>query len=72
MLSDSNGQTSSMRVMCFCSLFISTVFGLITLLVPSEDPSTGIYLTVAFLVGAFAPKAVQKFAEEKINEKATH
>jgi len=62
MLKDINGQTSSMRVMCFCSLIVSTIFGYITLTTPTTD---GVALTVAFLVGAFAPKAVQKFAEEK-------
>ena len=63
MLNDVNGQTSSMRVMCFCSLMVSIVFGYITLTTPTTD---GVVITFGFLVGAFAPKAVQKFAEEKI------
>ncbi|MCK5563695.1 MAG: hypothetical protein KAJ07_00475 [Planctomycetes bacterium] len=69
MLSDPNdpkGQTSSMRVMCFCSLVVSVVFGFITLTRPMADPNVGIYITTIFVVGAFAPKAVQKFAEEKV------
>ena len=65
MLSEANGQTSSMRVMCFCSLIVSMIFGFITLAQPSVDSNTGIYITFDFLVGAFAPKAVQKFTEEK-------
>lgn len=65
MLSDSNGQTSSMRVMCFCSLVVSVVFGAITLLNSPVDSNAGITITFGFLVAAFAPKAVQKFAEEK-------
>lgn len=66
MLSDSNGQTSSMRVMCFCSLIVSMVFGAITLLHAPANSEYGITLTFGFLVAAFAPKAVQKFAEEKV------
>ena len=62
MLEEANGQTSSMRVMCFCSLIVSMVFGFITLTTPTTD---GVVITFGFLVGAFAPKAVQKFAEEK-------
>ena len=67
MLSEANGEkTSSMRVMCFCSLTVSILFGFITLTRPMADPNAGVYLTALFLVAAFAPKAVQKFAEEKV------
>lgn len=63
MLTEDNGQTSSMRVMCFCSLIVSVIFGYITLATPTTD---GVVITFGFLVAAFAPKAVQKFAEEKV------
>ena len=56
-------RTSAMRVMCMMSLIASIVFGYLTL---STGNSTGLEITVAFLVGAFAPKAVQKFAEKQI------
>lgn len=67
---DHMGKPSMMRAMCAVALATSIVFGLIILIRPIlEDGVTsdfgfnGIYLTTAFLVAAFAPKAVQKFAE---------
>ncbi len=63
-LKDGLGQASSMRLMSFCSLFASMGFGYLTMMMkrPSEF---GVYITCAFLLGAFAPKAIQKFIEEK-------
>lgn len=61
-----------MRAMSAVALATSIVFGLIILIRPllmeagKVSPSygfNGIYLATAFLVAAFAPKAVQKFAE---------
>lgn len=66
MLEEDNGNTSSMRVMCFCSLILSAIFATITLLHSGTNSETGVIITFGFLVGAFAPKAVQKFAEEKV------
>ncbi len=66
-LSDGNGSKSSMRLMNMLSLFASFGMGFITLLHPqaSQNPN-GLYLTVLFALGAFAPKAVQKFMETKL------
>ena len=61
--SEDNGNTSAMRVMCFCSLIVAMVFGYITLTTAVTD---GVVITFGFLVAAFAHKAVQKFAEEKV------
>ena len=60
---------SSMRLMCFISLIVAIVFGLITLLNKTTDGQTGLLMTMGFLLGAFAPKALQKFMEEKLPKK---
>lgn len=68
-LQEDNGNGSTTRVMSFISLFASIVFGAATLYVAAlyrVDPSTGVYLTTFFGLGAFAPKVVQKFAEQKL------
>ncbi|MEG4166673.1 MULTISPECIES: hypothetical protein [unclassified Microcoleus] len=57
---EDNGKYSTMRAMSFIALIAAIVFGAIT--ITSKD-SEGKYITTAFLVAAFAPKAVQKFAE---------
>jgi hypothetical protein len=57
---EDNGKYSTMRAMSFIALIAAIVFGVITLL---DNDSEGKYITTAFLVAAFAPKAVQKFAE---------
>ena len=64
MLQEDNGNTSSMRVMCFGSLIASMAFGTLTLI--GKAPNDGVIITFGFLVAAFAPKAVQKFAEAKV------
>jgi len=69
---EANGTNSSMRLMCFISLLASILFGALTIYLgtTAHPSSDGIIITFGFLVGAFAPKAVQKFAEEKIGAKA--
>ena len=66
MLEDDKGNTSYMRGASMASLVYAMAVGAILILKPLEDPSTGLYVFTAFLLGAFAPKAVQKFAEAKI------
>ena len=63
-LEDDNGNPSSIRLMSFLALFASIVFGLLTIL--REQASDGIYVTTAFLLAAFAPKTLQKYAEKKV------
>jgi hypothetical protein len=66
---EANGTYSSMRLMCFIAILAAIVFGLLTILLAANgksDGSNGIYITFGFLISAFAPKAVQKFAEQKI------
>lgn len=62
---EDNGSFSSMRLMCFLSMLSATSFGLLTILLDGDN-SDGIYITFGFLISAFAPKALQKFAEQKI------
>ncbi|MEG4031204.1 MULTISPECIES: hypothetical protein [unclassified Microcoleus] len=59
-IQEDNGKYSTMRAMSFIALISAIVFGAITI---TSNDSEGKYITTAFLVAAFAPKAVQRFAE---------
>jgi hypothetical protein len=59
-LQEDNGHYSAMRAMSFIALIAAIAFGAITITSKNSD---GKYITTSFLVAAFAPKAVQKFAE---------
>ena len=59
-LQGNNGKYSLMRAMSFIALIASIVFGALT--ITSNNPE-GKEITMAFLVAAFAPKAIQRFAE---------
>ena len=59
---DADGKPSVMRVMSMISLFASIYFGAITINM-AEPNQMGVYITSMFLLGAFAPKALQKFIE---------
>lgn len=63
-LQEDNGNNSCMRLMCCASLLASSVFGLLVVL--GKSGPDGVTIVIAFLLGAFAPKAVQKFAEAKL------
>lgn len=58
------GVKSSMRFMTFISLIAAMGLAGLTIYTNNQD---GIILTFGFLLGAFAPKAVQKFAEQKVS-----
>ncbi len=63
---DHLGKPSSMRLMSFIALWASIGFGLLTVLYrPVNNDLNGLFITTAFLLAAFAPKALQKFAEAK-------
>ena len=64
-MQEKNGYSSSMRLMSLIALISAIIFGGITLAKP-EVKDVGINLTFSFLVAAFTPKAVQKFAETKV------
>ena len=65
-LRETDGKPSTMRLMSLIALVASIGFGLMTL---TDDTAVnaanrnGVYITSAFLLAAFAPKAVQKFIE---------
>ncbi|MDJ0619731.1 MAG: hypothetical protein QNJ63_23820 [Calothrix sp. MO_192.B10] len=63
-MKDDNGHLSSMRLMSLIALISAITFGGVTLANP-QVKDVGINLTFSFLVAAFSPKAVQKFAERK-------
>ena len=60
-LEEAPGDKSSMRLMCFLSLLAAIGFGFLEVKAAASFP----YVTTMFIVGAFAPKSVQKFAEKK-------
>ncbi|WP_293349900.1 MULTISPECIES: hypothetical protein [unclassified Microcoleus] len=57
---ENNGQYSAMRAMSFIALIAAIVFGAIAI---TTNSSAGKDITTAFLAAAFAPKAIQRFAE---------
>ena len=67
MLTDHDGKMSSMRVMSFMSLFASFGAGYFTIM--QDSSGNGVYITSAFLLGAFCPKALQAFFERAYTPK---
>lgn len=61
-LKDQQGKPSSMRLMSLIALFASIGFGWIAI-TSNVQNQNGVYITIAFLLAAFAPKALQKFIE---------
>lgn len=61
-LKDADGKPSSMRLMSVIALFASILFGWMTIESAAQNQN-GVFITTAFLLGAFAPKALQKFIE---------
>lgn len=71
---DDNGARSSMRLMSVIALVAAILFEFLTLWLAyhgKSDGGNGIILTFGFLMSAFAPKVVQKFAEQKISPTVT-
>lgn len=65
-LEEEPGRKSAMRAMSLCALAAAIVFGALTLLHPeASEGDNGIYITFSFLIAAFAPKALQKYVEQK-------
>ena len=63
-MQEDNGNYSSMRLMSLLALLSAIIFGGITLAYSEKVKDVGIELTIVFLVAAYAPKTVQKFAEK--------
>ncbi len=71
-LTDNQGHKSSIRLMCFFALITAIIFGSLSLInahkssnTNNNSSSSDVNMTFIFLVAAFAPKALQKFAEIK-------
>ena len=69
-LAEANGKPSAMRRMCAWSLATAITCGLVTLgatiFADSFDPKAGLYMVAFFGLGAFAPKSIQKIAEQNM------
>ncbi len=63
-LEDSDNNPSSMRLMSAVSLLAAIVFAYIAI-TSLDTNADSINIVFGFLIAAFAPKAVQKFAEKK-------
>ena len=59
-LQDDSGSNSSMRLMCLLSLLGAFAFGYLAVV---KNTDNSLYVFFAFIVAAFAPKAIQKFSE---------
>ncbi len=83
-LEESPGNRSAMRLMCLLALLASIAFAAVTMLrsapmlsrdsggqetltYPPRD-DTGMIISFAFLLAAFAPKVLQKFAEQRLGD----
>ena len=64
-LDDHHGNASSMRLMSAVALMTSIAFGFLSLLGTSQGRSQRTVHHDRVLIAAFAPKALQKFAEAR-------
>lgn len=66
-LQDNEGHNSSMRLMSLIALLAAIMFGLLTIRFNDGKArnTDGTLITFSFLMSAFAPKALQKFAERR-------
>lgn len=62
--SDDDGNPSSMRLMSMLSLIVAALLAAVEVMGWGSGDGNA-ELVLYFLLGAFAPKAVQKFAERK-------
>ena len=65
-LQDDEGHNSSMRLMSLVALIAAIMFGILTMRSNSTQArnTDGTMITFSFLIAAFTPKALQKFAEK--------
>lgn len=67
MFQEKPGVTSNIRIMSFISLFLAGFIAVYSLMLSRMDVNTITYVII-FVTGAFAPKVVQKFAENMPNK----
>lgn len=63
-LQDDHGNASSMRLMCLLSLVAAMGVAVLAILRPTPTGNE-VYIFYGFLLGAFAPKALQKHIETR-------
>ena len=63
LLTEGSGKRSMMRLMSFLALIASICFAWMTLTDAKVTSNEDVYITSAFLLSAFAPKALQKYIE---------
>ena len=63
-LQEKNGKNSLMRLMSLFSLFTAIAFGGVSVFNPNLS-DTAKEMTLMFLTAAFAPKAIQRFGENR-------
>lgn len=69
-LEESDGNQSMMRLLSLMSLLFAGVFSF--MVIQARDPTRmEFYLIMGFLVGAFAPKVFQKYAESVVKPVAS-
>ena len=61
--SDNNGNPSAMRLMSMLALIVASFLAIVQVFNIGNTESNDTELVLYFLIAAFAPKAVQKFAE---------
>ena len=71
-LTDDQGKSSMMRLMSLVALVASIWFAWMTMTDGNSHSNEGVYITTAFLLSAFAPKALQKFIENSYPAKPVH
>lgn len=64
-----NIKKSLMRLMNFLSFCIAGIYSILVKLFCQEIQWYDVLIILLFLIGAFAPKAMQKIAENKLLEK---
>lgn len=62
-LTDNEGNKSEVRVMSVFAFLAAVITSIFILWKPPADYFIGLYIFTAWLIAAFAPKVVQKFAE---------
>ncbi len=65
---DSTGSKSSMRLMSMMALVTAIILSILAVLGKAQSGDT-LLIIATFLTAAFAPKTVQKFAEDKLTKK---
>jgi hypothetical protein len=67
-LQEDNGSNSATRLMCFTSLINAMGLSWYYVYKGTAAPADTLIIIFLFVIGAFAPKLIQKFAENKLGK----